>query len=219
MRIKVLDKISDSSKTIYKTIAYIDSYKGVPLVNLHAIYESSMDEAIFGRLFRSRIKEDSRTEYFIYTFDYPKHGMYIEQGTWGSSKVEHRDTLHMDTLYQDGLSLFYYARAHVAEKHELHIPTVVKEKKVKTTIKFLNERTSEKIDAVNYPIDVIHFEGDAEFVGIFGLTGAFEGWFTSDPAHVPIVANMKVIIGNIRIELMKWNREGWTPPRYVEGNR
>jgi hypothetical protein len=65
-------------------------------------------------------------------------------------------------------------------------------------------------------VDVVHFEGRADFEGIFGMTGDFEGWFSNDEARVPILAKMKVIIGNIRIELTKWNREGWKPPKFVE---
>jgi hypothetical protein len=70
-----------------------------------------------------------------------------------------------------------------------------------------------EIDAVDYPIDVVGFEGNAEFVGIFGLTGGFDGWFSNDEARVPIVAHMKVILGSVTLELMSWKRPGWTPPR------
>jgi hypothetical protein len=85
-----------------------------------------------------------------------------------------------------------------------------------TLIKFTNEHTSEKIDAIDYPVDLVHFEGNAGFVGIFGLTGDFEGWFSNDAARVPVLAKMKVILGNVRIELMKWKRKDWNPPRYIE---
>jgi hypothetical protein len=27
------------------------------------------------------------------------------------------------------------------------------------------------------------------------------------------MAKMKVLIGSVTVELMKWNRQGWTPPR------
>jgi hypothetical protein len=96
---------------------------------------------------------------------------------------------------------------------KLNIPTVVNEKKGNTFINFTGERTDETIDAVDYPIDLIHFEGQAGFVGVAGLTGGFEGWFSNDAARVPVIAKMKVLLGNVRIELMKWKRAGWDPPR------
>jgi hypothetical protein len=70
-----------------------------------------------------------------------------------------------------------------------------------------------EVDAIDYPVDVVHFDGHLDFVGIFGLTGGFEGWFSNDEARVPIMAKMKVLIGSVTVELMKWNRQGWTPPR------
>jgi hypothetical protein len=66
---------------------------------------------------------------------------------------------------------------------------------------------------VDYPVDVVHFDGNMDFVGIFGLTGGFEGWFSNDEARVPILAKMKVLIGSVTVELMKWTRPGWNPPR------
>ena len=53
-----------------------------------------------------------------------------------------------------------------------------------------------------------------DFISIFGLTGYFEGWFSNDEASIPIVAKMKVLIGNITLELKSWKREGWIPPKY-----
>jgi hypothetical protein len=46
------------------------------------------------------------------------------------------------------------------------------------------------------------------------LTGYFQGWFSNDETFIPIVAEMKVIIGNVKLELVKWNRKGWNPPEY-----
>ncbi len=98
----------------------------------------------------------------------------------------------------------------------MNIPAIVKEEKVNTFIDFTNKRETVEVDAIEYPVDVVEFEGKAEFVGIFGLTGDFEGWFSNDEARVPIVAKMKVIIGSVTLELMEWKRPGWIPPRGVD---
>ena len=216
VRIALVDKTTRDGITYYRATAHIDSYKGVPFVNLHAIYEDSIPQQIYSSWFRSRHKNDPEWDYFTYTYAYPKKRMYIKQGRWGSMKVEKRDSLQLDTLYQDGLSLFYFARVNVLTKQKINIPTVVNEKKGTTLIDFTVQREHDEIDAVKYPIDLVHFKGEAGFVGIFGLTGAFEGWFSNDAARVPIIAKMKVLIGNIRLELMKWKRANWNPPKYVE---
>jgi hypothetical protein len=96
------------------------------------------------------------------------------------------------------------------------VPAIVNEQVVNTYIDFIGERSSVEIDAVEYPVDVLRFEGTAQFTGIFGLTGDFEGWFSNDDARVPILAKMKVILGSVTIELMQWERSGWMPPKGEE---
>jgi hypothetical protein len=59
-------------------------------------------------------------------------------------------------------------------------------------------------------------EGRADFVGVFGLTGSFNGMFSNDIAGIPITARLKVILGSIRVELKRWNRGYWMPPKFVE---
>ncbi len=216
VRIKLVDAFTKNSRTFYRASALIDSYENVPFVDLHAVYASIMDQTVYSTRFEARTKEDKRWKQWIYTFDYPRKMMYIEEKMWKSENIESRDTLLLDTLSQDGLSLFFLARTRVLTPQKLSIPTMVREKKGKTFIDFTAERTKEQIEAVDYPIDLVHFEGEAKFVGIFGLTGGFEGWFSNDAARVPVLAKMKVLIGNVRIELMEWKRAGWRPPRSTE---
>ena len=102
---------------------------------------------------------------------------------------------------EDGLSLFYYARQHASEKKQIKIPTFVDTNEVTTNINFGIEHSDEDIDAVNYPIDVMKLDGRADFVGVFGLTGGFEGVFSNDVAGIPITARMKVILGSVKVEL------------------
>lgn len=219
VKIKIIDKITDGKKTYYKASANIDSYKGVPFVDLHSIYESNIDSSFFSHQFRSRIKKDDGWYGFTYHFNYKENKVMMDQGWSNSNKIDKRDSLVIDTLSQDGLSLFFLARQNVLSARTMNIPTVVSETKGNTLIHFTNEHTDEKIDAVDYPVDCVHFEGNAGFVGIFGLTGDFEGWFSNDEARVPILAKMKVILGSIRIELMRWKRANWAPPKYNESGR
>jgi hypothetical protein len=198
--------------TTYRTKAYIDSYAAVPFVDLHAIFESWIDPGMFSRKFVGKAKDGKKWDYARYAFDYPHERVLIESGT-RDTIVEKRDTLAVTGHTQDGLSLFFYARDQLRSSGKQNIPCVVTEKNVNTLIDFTGERSSVEVDAIEYPVDVIAFAGTAEFVGIFGLTGDFEGWFSSDDARVPIMARMEVILGSITIELMEWKRAGWTPPR------
>jgi len=171
-----------------------------------------MDRDIYSDWFRSRTVQKSKTNYVTYNFDYANKKVYFEFGKWGSSIVESRDTTNVDTIAQDGLSLFYFARQNLFRGESVHIPTIVNEKVANTTINFVNKSSSVEIDAVAYPVDVVEFQGQADFKGVFGFSGKFEGWFSNDEERVPIVAKMKVLIGKVKIELIKWTKSNWKPP-------
>lgn len=113
IRLKVLEKNVSGDKVTYKTQAFIDSYKGIPFVDLHEIYESTWNHNIYSSWFRSRTVEKSKTSFVTYNFDYVNKKVYFEFGKWGSSAVETRDTASVDTFAQDGLSLFYFARQNI----------------------------------------------------------------------------------------------------------
>ncbi len=215
VRFRTLAKSERNGTEVRHAKALIDSYAGVPFVDLHAVYESWMDSAVYPHKFVGKSKEDNVWQFSRYTFDYSNNSVIMETGR-RDTMVEKRDTVSLQKRLHDGLSIFFYSREQVRSGKKLNIPTLVKEEFVNTYIDFYGKRTAVEIDAVEYPIDVIEFNGKAEFVGLFGLTGDFEGWFSNDDARVPVLAKMKVIIGSVTLELMEWKRAGWTPPRGEE---
>ncbi|HMK38489.1 MAG TPA: DUF3108 domain-containing protein [Bacteroidota bacterium] len=212
VRIKVLATVRGNSSLAYQGKGFIDSYPKVPFADLHAVYESLIDSGLFSRRFIGRQKDNGQWDLSRYDFDYPARRVLIEVGAQ-DSVITRRDTLAIETPYHDGLSLFFYARAKLFSGLKVNVPTLIKEQKVNTYIDFKDEHTTVDLDAVDYPVDVVRFDGNMDFVGIFGLTGGFEGWFSNDEARVPIQAKMKVLIGSVTMELMKWTRPGWNPPR------
>ena len=212
VRIKVLNNVPVAGSRAFRCKALIDSYAKVPFVDLHAVFESTVDTAIFSREFLGKSKEGNVWSFARYNFDYGAHRVFIESGQQDTI-IAKRDTLQVHERSQDGLSLFYYARDLLFSGKNVTIPVIVTEKKVNARIDFSYKRTTAEVDAIDYPVDVLEFEGSADFVGIFGLTGDFTGWFSNDAARVPILAKMKVIIGSVTIELMQWKKAGWTPPR------
>jgi len=215
VRIRTLQRQASSSAVVYYCKAFIDSYPKVPFVDLHATYESFMDTTIYSHNFVGRTKQDDWWNFSRYTFDSPNRRTILETGQ-KDTLITKRDTVSVEGVYQDGLSLFFFARDRLFTGKSLDIPCIVTEQKVNTHINFDGRQDAVEIDAVDYPVDVVGFEGTADFVGIFGLTGDFDGWFSNDDARIPIMAKMKVIIGSVTIELMQWKRPGWNPPRAKE---
>lgn len=217
VRIQILDTIAKNGATLYRTKAFMDSYSGVPFVNLHYVFYSEIDPSFYSHFFSSSDTKDPRmTPYADYYFDYPNKRILYEKGIRQTAGSTTRGSDTISSFFQDGLSLFFFARGNLRSKKTVNVPTFVEEKKVNTYIDFTNKKGSCDIDAVKYPVGAVGLEGRAEFVGVFGLTGDFSGWFSDDQAALPVLAKMKVILGSVRVELIQWNRPGWVPPRAVE---
>lgn len=212
VRIVTAKKLKAEGAAAFQTFAYIDSYKGIPFVNLRAVFESILDSLFFSRYFVGKSKDGDYYDFARYRYDYAKNLVAMESGR-KDTIIEKRDTMKIEGRTQDGLSLFFYARDQLFSGKKQNIPAIVKEKKVNTFIDFDGRRKIIEQDLIDYPVDCVGFEGKAEFTGIFGLTGDFQGWFSNDDARVPIMAKMKVIIGSVTLELMEWKREGWKPPK------
>jgi hypothetical protein len=215
VRLKVLKEELSGKDTIYTAIAYIDSYQGIPFVNLHQIYETKFDQKQISHYFKGTIF-DKDTTYTIYEFDKENKKIHIIKGKVGASKPWTDSIATYNRDYQDGLSLFYFARMRTGQKKTVNVPVFINEKYEKTYINFYDEITDESIDPVGYDIDCVRLDGETEFRGIFGLTGYFEGWFSNDNQAVPIVAKMQVIIGSITLELKQWKESRWIPPKYID---
>jgi hypothetical protein len=217
IRIRVVDRHERDGQIVYKSQAFINSAAGLPFVNLHVLFESEIDADVFSHSWLSKDSTKSELTFRHYAFDYGQNRVVVEhsvQKTGRERVVERYDTVQITGKAQDGLSSFFFARKHLHSKAQMEVPTVIESKQVSTFINYKNKRTSVEIDALKYPVDVLEFEGRADYTGVFGLTGGFMGWFSNDAARVPIVARMKVIIGSIYIELERWERAGWTPPAF-----
>jgi len=92
------------------------------------------------------------------------------------------------------------------------VPTFVGGDTSHTYIDFRGCKEEQSIDAVPYPVACRRIHGTAGWTGVYGLSGAFDGWFSDDDAHVPIIAKMSVYVGSVTLELVRWKRPGWNPP-------
>jgi hypothetical protein len=214
LKFKVLEKINLNGGILYKTIAYINSYSSVPFVDLHQIYESKLSDDYFSEYFKGLVKYKDFTTYTEYNFDYKNAKLRVRKGELKPPVVWTDSVTSAEKEFQDGLSIFYFARMNTGQNKTVVLPCFVNEKKVKTTLNFHKKLTAVTCPAVKYDVACNYLEGETNFVSVYGLTGHFEGWFSNDKAAIPITANMKVIIGNISIKLKHFKRNGWKPPKY-----
>ncbi|MFN3306480.1 MAG: DUF3108 domain-containing protein [Candidatus Kapaibacteriota bacterium] len=199
-------------KLVHKAKAYIDSYSGIPFVSLHAVFSSWFDQSIgFSYKFTSSMKEKDYWLYDQILFDYPNKKITIEK--FKKNQKYYSNVISTSKMWSDGLSLFFLAREYTRSKKNIKIPTLMDVDTAYTYINFHGARENITIESIGYPVRTVRFNGKADWTGIYGLTGHFEGWFSDDDASVPIKAKMNVYIGSINIELIKWNRKGWIPPK------
>jgi hypothetical protein len=212
VRFKVLEKTKINNKSVYKTVAYIDSYPDLPLVSLHQIYESYIDSTLFPLKFFAKIFRDD-TVFVEYIFTQASK-VKMKKGKYGSSKLLIDSTANTNHRLQDGLSILFFTRMKIGERRIDSVRCFVNEKEEITVLNLYNEREPVSIDAVEYEVDCLRLKGKTDFVSVYGLTGEFEGWFSNDSFSVPIRAKMNVIIGSVNLELIKWNENLWKPPLY-----
>jgi hypothetical protein len=197
----------------FVTNAYMKSNPNIPFVDLQAIYKSWIDPVgAFSRQFIGKVKiEDGTWDYHHITFDYARKKIHSKK--WIHKEVFFDKTFLTDIKSNDGLSLFFFARKFTKTNKYTRTQTIVDRDTTFTMINFTNQKTISEIGAVNYKVKTVYFNGKADWTGIYGITGEFEGWFSDDDASIPIRAKMKVYIGSVNIELVEWSRGYWMPPK------
>ena len=219
VRFKTLKDIQDGPSRLHAAVAFMDSYDGVPFVNLHAMTYTEMDSLFRSRGAKSLEKKGARWWILHYIMDQPSGRVFVEE-SWQPDlqtppdKRTTIDTLSVDMrLIEDSFSLAFFARAHVRSSETVTLPLIVYGKLGAATMEFTDVPTSTEIDPVDYPIRVVPLRGHLNVEGLFGLTGDFQGWFSDDDACVPIKAKLNVILGSVTVELKAWTRRGWSPPQ------
>ena len=220
IKLKTLESKMTETGVEHNVSAYIDSYSGLPFVDLHAIDHSHMDETFYSKGFDAIEKKGDQWISEKSRCDVQQKLLVVEKTIQADKNSAPSGPSTFDTLrlksvpIQDGLSILYFARANIRSGREIRVPTVVYGKQGMTRFHFQATTDFEEIEAVkDKKIRVILLEGNAEFEGIFGFTGDFKGWFSDDAAAIPIKAELSVLVGTVKIELTQWNRRAWIMPR------
>lgn len=203
----------------YKAMAHIDSYESIPFVDLHSIHYAEMDSTFHSSGGYAIDKNGKEWTGFNYvpapsTGDVTVEQLFHKDPSLPPYRREVRDTIRMDSpLFVDGLSIAFLPRLLLQSSQTVSVPTILMGNTGTTTFYFLNNKTTESIDALDEPVKVVKVEGTTTAVGVYGMSGDFAGWFSDDEAAVPIKGQLKVLLGNVTLELVQWNRKGWKPPQ------
>jgi len=198
--------------------AYVDSHEGLPFVDLHSIHFCVMDSLFYSRGCRSMEKRGDQWWGLDYRYDLPGKRIWIDE-TFQKDPLSPpasrnlKDSLKLQTTnFIDGLSIGFFPRRFVKTQQTVVVPTVLYGKLGNTTFYFNQNVVEQDIDALERPVRVVEVQGTTDVEGIFGMTGDFVGWFSDDSLGVPIKGKLKVLLGDVTIELTGWHRKGWNPP-------
>ncbi|MCS6809514.1 MAG: DUF3108 domain-containing protein [Bacteroidota bacterium] len=198
---------------IVKARADIDTAPGIPFIELHSVFETWMDASVqHSHQFLASTKTKDGWEYTRYDFLTTQNKILVEEGLKNTKYKEYE--ILSPKRWNDGLSLFFFAREFLKSGRYVNVPTVINGDTSRTLINFRDvQREVLTIAAIKYPVRTVYFKGEARWKGIYGLEKDFEGWFSDDEARIPIRAKMKVIIGKVDIQLVRWKRANWSPPQ------
>lgn len=184
----------------------------IPFVNFEADFKSYMNEKITtSHRFVSNKKEKDGYLYQETIYDYEDDKMTFKE--WRKKELFNEVKIDIENKFNDGTSLFFFARKYAGLGRTIKVPTMIDTLPGMTVINFTQKTEDIEIDAVDYPIKTVYLDGEALWDGIYGLSGKFKGWFSDDEASIPIRAEMNVYVGSVLIELVKWDRGDWQPPK------
>ncbi len=216
VKFHVLGRTVYDSIPVYKLRAEINSYSGIPFVNLHAIYDTYADAKTLMCVYTSNSQREGKG--WIFTGLNMRYAH--DKAEWSQSKdgvLLRKVEYPLDKSYTDGLSFFYYLReaSRMANGKEtkLNIPIVIDTIRSSVDMTINEKREDCSTDAFKYPIESYRMSGHINFTGFFGVTGGFTGWISDDSAEVPLKGDVNVILGSVVVKLKEAKRYGWNPPR------
>ncbi len=209
-----LGKEEYKGKEIYRSKATMESNPAIPFAYLSAVFDSWMSPNLTHSLKFEGNNKFGKSSSWVFQkliMEYEKDNVKFER--WIEKELKMKEDIEINSKINDGSSLFFFARQFADSRKRVKIPTIIDNFVEYTYINFSDKYEDVEIDAVDYPVRTVYFDGKADWEGIYGLSGEFEGWFSDDEASIPIQAKMKVYVGSVNIELIEWKREGWQPPK------
>lgn len=212
VKMKVISEEPSESGRLVTASCEMRSFEGIPFVELDSRFESDMiikNGEIYSREFRAVDRKEEGTVEVRYNFNYDSGYVKMLKTYKGKTEVDGRLEFDKRLRFQDGLSLFYQARINSYSNDNRQVPVFMNEAETNVSYFFSTVTEELELDELDAVVNCLKCSGMAAFVGVFGLTGEFAGWFSSDDARVPVMAKMNVLVGNVTLELVSYKRTGW----------
>ncbi|MEO8513056.1 MAG: DUF3108 domain-containing protein [Ignavibacteria bacterium] len=196
--------------------AKLKSNNSMPIVDIDYDFISEIElknNQLITHRFTAYEYKDGKKSTLVCDFNYDSAYINIKK-TGSDNNTDIDKKILTSTRFQDGLSIFYFARFNTSKDVSEFVPVMMHTDTSLMKIDFSTKRTDVEISETDYDIASYYLEGVSYFKAVFGLTGDFSGWFSYDEARIPLEAKLQVEIGSIKLELKSWKHGSWQPPRY-----
>jgi hypothetical protein len=198
-----------------KIIMTVESNPDLSFVWIREFNECVVDtRTLNSRVFHARHRNGEAYTEIWHIVDSSRHCTFYRVKDKNTGADLMVDTLRGVDSFVEGPSLFFCARCLAHSFGTKNVPTLVGGQLASTELTFGGEREMVNIGAVGAPVRVRKFVGNAHWRGgtEAGLGGEFTGWISDDDDAVPLLSEVKVFLGSVKLELESWTRPGWVPP-------
>ena len=192
-------------KSCHYIKAVIRSNPGIPLVGKKEKEYNSIlmknDTIPFTLLYWTNNSCKKLANEEVYRLDYDAGKVYAYKN------LNPCDTLSLTEPSICGPVSLFYTRLYAGTNRNISIPIYIDEKRCK--IEMDNMAEIQDIKCGCFKEDRLRTyvsRGDANFSGPFGFNGKFTVWFTTDSLRIPVMAYLKVWLGNVKIRIIKYEK-------------
>jgi hypothetical protein len=208
LKLSIVDTSNINGVLTHQTKLKIDSNPWLFFVNMHSFFESFLMENAYPLLLICEEEIDSEEYNSQYMFDYDNKEIIVHYEGVENPDNSIDTTLVLKDKVQDGMSMIFYARqnCHRIERENKNVFYQAQEGVL--DINLTGKIDSIEVSFIDDKVPAFYLNGEAHFTAIAGFGGAYEGWFSTDEQHVPLVGRMEVFVGSVYLELEEW--ENWS---------
>lgn len=206
VRLMILDSTQIDSIPVHRIRFNIDSSPLLFFVNVHSVFDCYLDNQMRPIKYIANETEKGKKKIATYHFNYPDSFFTIDMNDETHTTDFTHKVLPLKQNVYDGISLVFYSRSQIHQKRTEKVLAFWEDRVGKITLNFKGPHDPIKIGALEKEMPVYYIDGMFHLKGIAGVTGPFQGWFARDEQRPPLRAYLKVFIGNVVVELEKWER-------------
>lgn len=202
--IQVCDSLEMDSHKVYHAKFSIDSNPVLFFINMHSQFECYLDEHLRPHLYKSEEKVDGNKCSTYYRFDYNEKVVRVKIVDQKDSTKIINKSIPLDRQIFDGLSLIFYMRNNLLCPKEEKLNIIANGDTWLLDLKIMEKAKKIRLKAIDKDFVTHEIRGEAHFTSTAGISGRFRAWFAADDKKTPLIAELKVFIGHVKLILESW---------------